>query len=43
MIDHHKKNKVAISNMDESKKIMLMSQHVLKKDWNNKYDDCWNE
>ncbi len=25
------------------KETMLMSEHVLKKDWDNKYDERWNE
>ena len=28
---------------NESKKTMIMSEHVLKKDWDNEYDDRWNK
>jgi AbrB family looped-hinge helix DNA binding protein len=28
---------------DEGKDIMLMSGHVLKKDWDNDYDERWNK
>jgi AbrB family looped-hinge helix DNA binding protein len=27
----------------EGKDTMLMSEHVLKKDWDNKYDERWNK
>ncbi|MBS3053896.1 MAG: AbrB/MazE/SpoVT family DNA-binding domain-containing protein [Candidatus Aenigmarchaeota archaeon] len=27
----------------ESHNIMIISEHVLKKDWDNKYDDRWNK
>ncbi len=27
----------------ESKKTMIMSEHVLRKDWDNEYDDRWNK
>lgn len=27
----------------EAKETMLMSEHVLKKDWDNEYDERWNE
>ena len=28
---------------EESIATMLLSEDTLKKDWNNKYDDCWNK
>ena len=28
---------------DEGVNTMLMSAHVLKKDWDNRYDERWNE
>ena len=28
---------------DEGKDTMIMSEHVLKKDWDNKYDERWNK
>lgn len=27
----------------EGKETMKMSEHVLKKDWDNKYDELWNK
>ena len=27
----------------EGKETMIMSQHSLKKDWDNKYDERWNK
>ena len=28
---------------DEGMETMIMSEHVLKKDWDNKYDERWNK
>lgn len=28
---------------DEGEKTMFMSEHVLKKDWDNDYDERWNK
>ena len=28
---------------DEGKDTMIMSEHVLKKDWDNKYDERWDK
>lgn len=31
------------AKISESKKTMIMSEHVLKKEWDNKYDERWNK
>lgn len=34
---------VKISAKGEGVKTMMMSEHTLKKDWDNKYDERWNK
>ncbi len=32
-----------MEKINESKETMHMSEHVLKKDWDNEYDERWNK
>jgi len=37
-----KKDRLIKKLKGEGKETMLMSEHVLKKDWDNEYDERWN-
>ncbi len=32
-----------VKSLGEGEKTMIMSEHALKKDWDNKYDERWNK
>ncbi len=32
-----------VKDLGEGEKTMIMSEHALKKDWDNKYDERWNK